>query len=161
MKHIFKKLHHNRSNDTPPLTASSSSLLLSGSSDTRTTSSGQTSGQPPASPSTSSSPSTATVPVTAANSLTTSAVNRQDYFSSEEEYQVQLALALSVSSGHDARDDSEKDQIRAATFLSLGGQNRGDTVRERGEAAADLLSRQYWLVYCVLVLSFGVDSLGF
>lgn len=133
MKHIFKKLHIGSNHDPnrPTETPSPLPQSVSSPSDHRASAA-------PASPST-SSPSTATVP-----SGTPVAVNRQEYYSSEEEYQVQLALALSVS-GRDSGDDPEKDQIRAATLLSLGGGNRTDSVRERGEAAADELSRQYWV----------------
>ncbi|KAA8536949.1 hypothetical protein F0562_029427 [Nyssa sinensis] len=139
MKHIFKKLHigsnhdPNRSNEIPPTVSPSCD------SDHRTVS-GQNSGPSPASPST-TSPSSAAVPASGPISPATSAVNRQDYFSSEEEYQVQLALALSVS-GPDSGDVSEKDQIRAATLLSLG-RHRSDSIRERDDVA-DFLSRQYW-----------------
>ncbi|KAF5946040.1 hypothetical protein HYC85_016268 [Camellia sinensis] len=111
-------------------------------SDHRVASSGQTSAQSPASPSTSSSPSTAVSPATVTTTPAESAVNTQDYYSSEEEYQVQLALALSVS-GRESGDDPEKDQIRAVTLLSLG-RHGSNSIRERDEAAADLLSRQYW-----------------
>ncbi|XAR54550.1 Non-specific serine/threonine protein kinase [Bertholletia excelsa] len=137
MKHIFKKLHigsnhdPNRTNETPP------TLSPPCSSDHRNT----TAGHSPVSPST-SSPSTATAPAPAPTNPPAPAVSLQDYYSSEEEYQVQLALALSVS-GRDSRDDSEKDQIRAATLLSLGGHGSG-SFRERDHAAADFLARQYW-----------------
>ncbi|KAI8022086.1 Serine/threonine-protein kinase EDR1 [Camellia lanceoleosa] len=142
MKHIFKKLHiggnhdPNRSNEVP------STVSPTCGSDHRVASSGQTSAQSPASPSTSSSPSTAVSPATVTTTPAESAVNTQDYYSSEEEYQVQLALALSVS-GRESGDDPEKDQIRAVTLLSLG-RHGSNSIRERDEAAADLLSRQYW-----------------
>ncbi|XP_059649381.1 serine/threonine-protein kinase EDR1 [Cornus florida] len=140
MKHIFKKLHigsnhePNRSNET------TSTLSPSCASDHRAAS-GQNSGQSPAASPSSSSPSTATVPVGGTSTPATPSVNRHDYYSSEEEYQVQLALALSVS-GPDSHDDAEKDQIRAATLLSLG-RNRSDSARDR-DGGAQLLSRQYW-----------------
>ncbi|KAL1549641.1 Serine/threonine-protein kinase edr1 [Salvia divinorum] len=132
MKHIFKKLHHhpNRSNETPqqppppqspPLsdnnrTASSSPIAVSTTADTSTTAA-------------SASLSSATTASEGTNSLPHH--TQQDYYASEEEYQVQLALALSVSSsGQDsALIDPEKAPIRTT---------------DNGEAAADLLSRRYW-----------------
>ncbi|XP_057502158.1 serine/threonine-protein kinase EDR1-like isoform X2 [Actinidia eriantha] len=126
MKHIFKRLHivsnhdPNRGNDAP------ATVSPTWAADHR-----QNSGQSPASPP-SSSPSAAEPVV---STPTASAVNRQDYYSSEEDYQFQLALALSVS-GPDSGDDPVKDQIRATTLPS-------SSARER-DAAADLLSRQYW-----------------
>ena len=74
------------------------------------------------------------------------------YYSSEKEFQVQLALAISASNS-EFRDDPEKDQIRAATLLSLGGHRR-DLVRDKEEVSAETLSRQYWVSF--LVLSFGL-----
>ncbi|KAK9292058.1 hypothetical protein L1049_020012 [Liquidambar formosana] len=154
MKHIFKKLHigsnssstshePNRSNET--LTSVSPSCA----SDHRSAT-GQNSG-PPASPS-SSSPSSAAAPsagsttpsATAASAAAAAAAAaiRSDYFSSEEEYQVQLALAISASNS-EFRDDPEKDQIRAATLMSLG-RHRADSGRDRSEAVAESLSRQFW-----------------
>ncbi|OAY44153.1 serine/threonine-protein kinase EDR1 [Manihot esculenta] len=141
MKHIFKKLHigsnhePHRSNETPsspPYT-----------SDHRTA----PANLPASPPSTSSSPAS-TVTGATISSPANNSNSRTDYFSSEEEFQVQLALAISASNS-EFRDDPEKDQIRAATLLSLGGNNhhnhhRIDVGREKGEAAAEALSRQYW-----------------
>ncbi|XP_043690935.1 serine/threonine-protein kinase EDR1 [Telopea speciosissima] len=143
MKHIFKKLHFggnhdpNRSNEIPAPSLSSSCA-----SDNRQNS-GQNSGQSPASPSSlssSSSPAPAST-VSAPSALTSVSIDRQDYFSSEEEFQVQLALAISASNS-DFRDDPDNDQIRAATLLSLG-RLRIDSAREVDEAA-ESLSRRYW-----------------
>ncbi|EEF49716.1 map3k delta-1 protein kinase, putative [Ricinus communis] len=123
MKHIFKKLHigsghepNHRPNETPSPSQSCSS-------DHRTSSVNA----PASPPSTSSSP---------------------------EDYQIQLALALSASaSNSEFREDHENDQIRAATLLSLGGNHnnhthnpthRIDMPRNKGELAAEALSRQYW-----------------
>ncbi|KAL3843986.1 hypothetical protein ACJIZ3_001389 [Penstemon smallii] len=120
MKHIFKKLHHhpNRSNETPSQPP------------------------PPPSPSCSSSDNR---PATTASASPSSDYNnspetnrqqqqihQQDYYASEEEYQVQLALALSVSSsGQDScLNDPDKDPIRP--------------VGAPDNASADLLSRRYW-----------------
>lgn len=144
MKHIFKKLHigssshdANRSNETLTSTTASSPAFAS---DHRTSSA-----QPPVSPSP-SSPSQNTASSTAASSLpavtSPAASNRSDYFLSEEEFQVQLALAISASNS-DFRDDSEKDQIRAATLLSLG-RHRTDSVRDKDESA-ESMSRRYWV----------------
>ncbi|KAJ4956208.1 hypothetical protein NE237_012991 [Protea cynaroides] len=139
MKHIFKKLHFggnhdpNRSNEIPAQSLSSSCT-----SDQRPTS-GQNSGHSPASPSssTSSSPAPATTP----SAPTSVAIDRTDYFSSEEEFQIQLALAISASNS-EVREDRDNDQIRAATLLSLG-RFRVDSEREVDEAA-ESLSRRYW-----------------
>ncbi|GLT90480.1 hypothetical protein SLE2022_084100 [Rubroshorea leprosula] len=65
---------------------------------------------------------------------TVSASNGTDYMLSEEEFQVQLALAISASNS----EDPQKDQIHAATLLSLGG-----TGRDREEVPAEDLSRHY------------------
>ena len=105
---------------------------------------------PPTSPST----ATATSPASNAAGLGTvssaaaaaaAGANRADYISSEEEFQVQLALAISASNS-EFRDDPEKDQIRAATLLSLGGHRR-DLVRDKEEVSAETLSRQYWVSF--------------
>ncbi|CAA0831481.1 Serine/threonine-protein kinase EDR1 [Striga hermonthica] len=121
MKHIFKKKPHhhpNRSNETPqpPLPQSPSS------SDNRTTSSS------PA-PSSAAAPSGNSNPGGEGNNSVHHP--QQDYYASEEEYQVQLALALSVSSsGQDSSSiDPEKSPIRSP---------------DNANAAADLLSRRYW-----------------
>ncbi|XP_004302007.1 PREDICTED: serine/threonine-protein kinase EDR1-like [Fragaria vesca subsp. vesca] len=120
MKHIFKKLHigsnHDpaRSNDAAPSASTSAVTSPSCASDHR-----QSAGNaPPASPFASSS-------------------------ASPEEFQVQLALAISASNS-DARDDPENDQIRAATMLSLGGGGGDQTGDEAEAAAAETLSRHYW-----------------
>ncbi|WCJ43994.1 Protein kinase superfamily protein [Euphorbia peplus] len=103
MKHIFKKLHigtnHDRSNDA--LSPSPA-----------------TSDHPPASP-----PSTSTT--TSTSAVASSTNNHADYFSSEEDFQVQLALAISASNS-----DPHNHQIRAAS--------------DRGEPPAQSLSRHYW-----------------
>ncbi|XP_031249412.1 serine/threonine-protein kinase EDR1 [Pistacia vera] len=129
MKHIFKKLHigsnhePNRTNET--LTSTSCS-----------TDQGRTSSSAaPPSPST-SSPVSSPVPVS--NSSVT------DFMSSEEEFQLQLAMAISVSNTEDL---SEKDQIRAATMFSLNNNNnnwRSDIGSNKADVAAEVLSRQYW-----------------
>lgn len=142
MKHIFKKFHigsnssshePNRSNET--LTSATPSCA----SDHRIVSVQS----PASSSSSSSSPSPASAPSAGSTTPAASAVAiPSDYFSSEEEFQVQLALAISASNS-EFRDDPEKDQIRAATLMSLG-RNRIDLAKGKGEAAAEALSRQYW-----------------
>ncbi|KAK8936649.1 Serine/threonine-protein kinase EDR1 [Platanthera zijinensis] len=69
----------------------------------------------------------------------TVAVVPVDYFSSEEEFQVQLALAISASK-LELKDDPDGDQIRAATLLSLGTPGQG----RLEEGMAESLSRRYW-----------------
>lgn len=143
MKHIFKKLHRggnqeqNRTNDAVP------------SSDQNRVSAAAT---PQATPSSVAD----TIPVSGATSSSvaspapTSTANRSDYISSEEEYQVQLALAISASNSQSS-EDPEKHQIRAATLLSLGSNHRMDSRRDSSEVVAERLSRQYWvsvLLYC-------------
>ncbi|KAL6005236.1 Serine/threonine-protein kinase edr1 [Asimina triloba] len=153
MKNIFKKLHFGSGgsgsssssheaisqphrSSSPPSSNEVSSSPTSCGLDHRTAAAVY----PPASP-TSSSPSPS--PASAVASAP-SAPDRADYFTSEEEFQIQLALAISASSSNpDFRDDDpEKDQIRAATLLSLGG-DRADSV-SKGEEAAEALSRRYW-----------------
>ncbi|KAL8553756.1 hypothetical protein ACS0TY_002154 [Phlomoides rotata] len=141
MKHIFKKLHHhpNRSNETPqqppPAPQSQSG------SDNRTSSSTTAAAAPTtagASSGTTAGASSETAAATTTQNRTSTEVDnglqrhsQQDYYASEEEYQVQLAIALSVSSsGQDsALIDPDKAPFR--------GVNNAD-------AAADLLSRRYW-----------------
>lgn len=150
MKHIFKKKPHhpNRSNETPQSSSPSSS---SSSSSTALTSSSSQScasdhrasihSQSPQSPSTTAAAaSTVAAPVEVAPT-----VNRQqDYFASEEDYQIQLALALSVSSSQ--AEDSFRCDVDSGKGQILGGGRYGaDSARDREEAAADLLSRQYWV----------------
>ncbi|XP_042989487.1 serine/threonine-protein kinase EDR1-like isoform X4 [Carya illinoinensis] len=144
MKHIFKKLrlgsNHdpNPSNENPNSTPATS---VSCASDHRAASvNGQSSDATPASPSLFPSPAAeATGSVPPAES---SAANREDFISFEEEFQVQLALAISASNS-ESREDPEKDQIRAATLLSLGGQQI-DSVEDKDLVTAEALSRRYW-----------------
>ncbi|KAK4744239.1 hypothetical protein SAY87_010551 [Trapa incisa] len=142
MKHIFKKLHigsnhdPNRSNETlapvqSPVPASSDQRV----------SSSQTASVAPPSPSASPSPvGTAAAPVAPA------VVDGSggDYFSSEEEFQMQLALAISASNSDFRGNDPENNQIRAATLLSLGGQRRDGSGRDRPDISPETQSRQYW-----------------
>ncbi|KAB5556332.1 hypothetical protein DKX38_007241 [Salix brachista] len=139
MKHIFKKLHigsnhesspNRTSNETSP--SASTPPPPSCSSDHRASGTGNSPASPP---STSPSPASTVQPLAFGN--------RTDYFESEEDFQVQLALAISASNS-ELRDDVEKDQIRAATLLSLGGNNRIDVDREKGEGKVEDLSKYYW-----------------
>lgn len=63
-----------------------------------------------------------------------------DYSFLEEEFQVQLALAISASNT-DVRDDSESQQIKAAQRLSLGRFPSGVRCTDSN---AESLSRRYW-----------------
>lgn len=142
MKHIFKKLHIGSNHDPNRSNENSPSVTSPSCGSAHRTVSVQNSSSTPASPS--SSPSTtATVSAGAAANTPPATTNRQDYFSSEEEFQVQLALAISASNSEFRGDDSEKDQIRAATLLSLGG-HRIDSGRSKDDVA-EALSRQYWV----------------
>lgn len=142
MKHIFKKLHigsnhdPNRSNET----LAPAQSPVSSSSDQRVSSSQTASVAPP-------SPSTSPSPVSSAAAPAPIAVDAcgGDYFSSEEEFQMQLALAISASNSEFRGNDPENDQIRAATLLSLGSHQRGDSGRDRAEVSAETQSRQYWV----------------
>ncbi|KAJ6996181.1 serine/threonine-protein kinase EDR1-like [Populus alba x Populus x berolinensis] len=142
MKHIFKKLHKGSNNESSPNRTSNDTATSAStppppppscSSDHRAAGTGNSPENPP---STSPSPATTAQPFAFGN--------RTDYFASEEDFQVQLALAISASNS-EFRDDTEKDQIRAATLLSLGGENnRIDVDREKGEGKVEDLSRYYW-----------------
>ncbi|XP_052877613.1 serine/threonine-protein kinase EDR1-like [Gossypium arboreum] len=134
MKHIFKKLHIGSSNDPA---------------DNQRAASENSPASPPTTTSASSSPVTAaTVPVTSSTGLitpssTVTATNRaSDYMLSEEEFQVQLALAISASNS----EDPKKDQIRETAILSLGSHHRMDlgVGRDKDDVAAEVLARQYW-----------------
>ncbi|CAN1245294.1 Serine/threonine-protein kinase EDR1 [Linum grandiflorum] len=140
MKHIFKKLHIGSSSHEPHNRSNASTVAAPSS-------------PPPASSSPATAETTAAVTATTPTTLQSPPVNGggntggADYFSSEEEFQMQLALAISASSNSESgRDDREKDQIRAATLLSLGGNRHHsmDVTGHKGEAAAESLSRQFW-----------------
>ncbi|KAH0913461.1 hypothetical protein HID58_036782 [Brassica napus] len=139
MKHIFKKLHRggnqdqNRTNDAAAGAPPSDQNRIQTAANPQ---SGSTESIPAASV-TASSTTTSPAPVSAATT------NRSDYISSEEEYQVQLALAISASNSQSG-EDPEKHQIRAATLLSLGSHHRMDPRRDSSEVIAQRLSRQYW-----------------
>uniref|UniRef100_A0A453ITS2 Uncharacterized protein n=1 Tax=Aegilops tauschii subsp. strangulata TaxID=200361 RepID=A0A453ITS2_AEGTS len=65
------------------------------------------------------------------------------YMYSEEEFQMQLAMALSASNS-DCAGDRDRDQIRDAKLMSLGGGDRFAAGRDDGHTA-DSLSRRYWV----------------
>lgn len=143
MKNIFKKLHiggsnnhdPNRSNDTPPRVPSPTDDAQSSAAAASTLT-----------PSSSSPSATGVAAAASGGGGLSAMVNRQDFFSSEEEFQVQLALAISASNSEfRGGDDPEKDQIHAATMLSLGG-NRIDSTRSKDDVA-EALSRQYWVSF--------------
>ncbi|XP_019446943.1 PREDICTED: serine/threonine-protein kinase EDR1-like isoform X2 [Lupinus angustifolius] len=125
MKNIFKKFHigtnhhdHNRSNEAP--TSYSSIPPQSSSTDHHRTRPTQ---NPAASPANLSTPADASFPAT-------TMANQKDYLSSEEEFQVQLALAISASNS-----DSHYDQRL--------GSHQIDS-RRNDYGVADALSRHYW-----------------
>ncbi|CAN8294940.1 unnamed protein product [Cochlearia groenlandica] len=138
MKHIFKKLHRggnqeqNRTNDAVPPSDQNRIQVAAAAAN------------PQATPSSVAE----TIPVISATTTMNSpspisATSRADYMSSEEEYQVQLALAISASNSQSS-EDPEKHQIRAATLMSLGSHQRMDSRRDTSEMVAQRLSRQYW-----------------
>ncbi len=53
----------------------------------------------------------------------------------------------------------EKDQIRAAALLSLGG-HRSDLVTDKDEVSAETLSRQYWVSFLVKFLELKFSEVG-
>ncbi|RRT55468.1 hypothetical protein B296_00048450 [Ensete ventricosum] len=137
MKHIFKiKRHPHRSNEIPAPAAaaassSSPSPLLSTSTVSPSCASDHRAAASPMPPSPSEPPRSAAA-----------ADDRQDYLSSEEEFQMQLALAISASNS-EFRGDLDGDQIRAAKLLSLG---RDRIEQGREEGTAESLSRRYWVL---------------
>nr|GMC49340.1 serine/threonine-protein kinase EDR1 [Ipomoea batatas] len=130
MKHLLRKLHigggvtdphhhpHHRPppNDPPPFRESDSALTPASSSSETTPSS-----------------SAALPRVGESNSASDSAPDF-NYF--EEEFQVQLALAISVSDP-DSREDPETAQIKAAQQISLGC--------SPSETLVEFLSLRYWV----------------
>lgn len=136
MKNIFKIMRHpHRSNEIPspssaaqsPAPSPTAAASPSCEADHRTASSGVS----PTTPS----------PVEHPRATAPGGEDRQDYFSSEEEFQVQLALAISASNS-EFGGDLDGDQIRAAKLLSLG---RDRINQDREEGTAESLSRSYWV----------------
>lgn len=135
MKNIFKKRSHHRPNEVPSVSSTAAAQ------------------SPAPSPAAAVSPlcasdhraaASATSPTTPSAveppRATSSGDDWQDYYSSEEEFQVQLALAISASNS-EFKGELDGDQIRTDKLLSLG--------RERlqldQERSAELLSRRYWV----------------
>ncbi|RRT71262.1 hypothetical protein BHE74_00035606, partial [Ensete ventricosum] len=133
MKHIFKiKRHPHRSNEIPSPSSAGGAGATSASPASAVSPSCASDHRAAAAP---APPSPAEPPRS-----TAAGDDRQDYFSSEEEFQVQLALAISASNT-EFRDDLHGDQIRAAKLLSLG---RDRVDQDRDEGTAESLSRGYW-----------------
>ncbi|PKU80100.1 serine/threonine-protein kinase EDR1-like [Dendrobium catenatum] len=135
MKNIFRKLHigstqdHIRSGEISPAPAvTSGAVARSCASDHQTAMV-----EPPALP--------VMTPPSPTGGASATAVERVDYYSTEEEFQMQLALAISASN-LEFREDPDSDQIRAATLLSLG-KHRDDYGRQE-EEASESLARRYW-----------------
>ncbi|XVF42115.1 hypothetical protein PTKIN_Ptkin01aG0334100 [Pterospermum kingtungense] len=139
MKHIFKKLHIGSNHETNRTSANDASPSPSQScaADHQRTMSGNSAAINSTTATSSSPPTTTSVPVSSSMGLSTpssiaAAKNRaSDYMLSEEEFQVQLALAISASNSEDP---------------SLGSHHRMDLGlgRDKGDVAAEVLSRQYW-----------------
>ncbi|XVF06254.1 hypothetical protein REPUB_Repub06bG0032000 [Reevesia pubescens] len=157
MKQIFKKLHigsshePNRTSTNDTSASPSPSPSPSCATDHQHTMSGNSSATPSTTTTSSSPVTTTTAPITIPSSMGLStpssketAVNNRasDYMLSEEEFQVQLALAISASNS----EDPEKNQIRTATLLSLGNHHRTDIGlgRDKDDVSAEVLARQYW-----------------
>lgn len=155
MKHIFKKLHKshdlNRTNNetlTPSPSSTSqpqSSTSTSSSSSAATSSSMAVAATATQSTDQGNSQLTGVGNLPAVNLAKNDHLRQGDYFSSEEEFQMQLALAISASNS-EFRDDPENDQIRAATLLSLGRSNSIDKGRDK-EASGEALSRRFWVSF--------------
>lgn len=130
MKNIFKKLHIGGSNHEPSSTNSNPNR----SNETNNTTTGAHRSNETSNTSINNTSITSTTtgstptPPSIVSSISDHHHN-QDYYTSEEEYQVQLALALSVS----GRDSPDIQQIHAPILR---------------DSPADLLSRQYWVGSC-------------
>ena len=132
MKHLLRKLHiggslneHQRIPETRPVINPSPSPNQS-------------------SPVPAAAPSSALGSVGGGDAVDRAAVDSQDaavdFSFLEEEFQVQLALAISASDP-DARDDRETAQIKVAKRISLGcSPSTTDT-----ETLVELLSLRYWV----------------
>ncbi|KAI4311000.1 hypothetical protein MLD38_035938 [Melastoma candidum] len=168
MKHIFKKLHIGHSSSgthgpTENLGGGGGTVSSSSSSSTVQTTVTSTSSDPPHHRP-SSGPANSTLPQTSGmTSTSVAAMNSPlpspggsgggqldsragDFMMSEEEFQVQLAMAISASNsdyggeGGGGGDATGRDEMRGANLFGLGGERR----RNKDEALAEALSRQYW-----------------
>ncbi|XP_051182993.1 serine/threonine-protein kinase EDR1 [Lolium perenne] len=139
MKNLFKtkiKWQH-RSNDPA---ASSSSSTQPPSTSPASSPSGTA---PPLSTPAASAPSP-TAAAAAPTPTATAAGGGDDYMYSEEEFQMQLAMALSASNS-DLLGDRDGDQIRDAKLMSLAAGDRRFRAAGRDDAhTAESLSRRYW-----------------
>lgn len=134
MKNIFKKLHIGSNNHDPPSSTSNTNTNTNRSNETSNTSSITSSHRSNETNNTSINNNNTGITSTAMTGTALSGDHRtQDYYSSEEEYQVQLALALSVS----GRDSPDIQQIHAPVLR---------------DSPADSLSRQYWVGSCCFPL---------
>ncbi|KAM7273670.1 hypothetical protein ACFE04_028334 [Oxalis oulophora] len=128
MKNIFKKLHigsSSNNNNDPNHNRLNETLASSPSTDHH---------QRPLSPSL-----TSTGGMNNNSHSTTTTNSRSDYMSSEEEFQVQLAMAISASNSDFRGDEfNDNDQIRASTLFSNQLHHPIDVDKD------DLLARQYW-----------------
>ncbi|ERM93492.1 serine/threonine-protein kinase EDR1 [Amborella trichopoda] len=132
MKHILRKLHIGSSHEPPRSNdPGAASPAQSCGSDHRAAVSWSPNGVPPQSPSPSSSPGGEG---SAGSRLLTE--DKNDYFSSEEEFQVQLALAISASNSEFRAKDQGK-----AVILGSGHMQSGSS---QTEDLAECLSRRYW-----------------
>lgn len=141
MKNIFKKLHIGGGGNHDPSTNSNTNPNRSNetsntSSITSTHRSNETSNTSISNNNTSIT-STGTTGASLPSTIPDHHHN-QDYYTSEEEYQVQLALALSVS----GRDSPDISQIHAPTSQFIR------------DSPADSLSRQYWVGSCCSAFRF-------
>ncbi|WOG82788.1 hypothetical protein DCAR_0101956 [Daucus carota subsp. sativus] len=128
MKNIFKKLHIGGSNHEPSSTNSNPNRSNETNNTTNITGAHRSNETSNTSINNTSITSTTTGSTPTPPSIVSSISDHhhnQDYYTSEEEYQVQLALALSVS----GRDSPDIQQIHAPILR---------------DSPADLLSRQYW-----------------
>uniref|UniRef100_A0A5B7AGN7 non-specific serine/threonine protein kinase n=1 Tax=Davidia involucrata TaxID=16924 RepID=A0A5B7AGN7_DAVIN len=128
MKHLFRKLHIGGGFHDQHRMASAETRPLVNTPPPQTTSL-------PSSTSASSSSSAAAAAALARTRAVESAENPVDFNFFEEEFQVQLALAISVSDP-DAREDPETAQIKAAKQISLGCAPT--------ETLVEFLSLRYW-----------------
>ncbi|KAJ3673586.1 hypothetical protein LUZ60_005578 [Juncus effusus] len=143
MKNLFKRKPHRSSSEVPPTPPSPSGGAGDGAATTSCSSENR------------ATSSAAAAPASPAEEVRSQPVqgvgggggvgeqHREDYFSSEEEFQIQLAMALSASNSDFGGSDPDGDQIRKATLLSLG-RDQIDQARRHENTSAESLSRRYW-----------------
>ncbi|XP_037419748.1 serine/threonine-protein kinase EDR1-like [Triticum dicoccoides] len=148
MKNLFKskiKWQH-RSNDASSSQPQSSSTSPASSPSGTAPAPALSTATPTASAPSPSAP-VATTPTAGVGGGGGGAAGGDDYMYSEEEFQMQLAMALSASNS-DCAGDRDRDQIRDAKLMSLGGGDRFAAGRDDGHTA-DSLSRRYWDYNCL------------